>query len=74
MRTLEEREAIDDDAEEDENEGADDGVLRKLGARVALGNACMEGKDHGDADDEYECGEDQVGGGKTVPVGVMFFP
>ena len=71
MDEFEEREAVDDDAEEDEDEGADDGVLCEFGSRVAFGNARVEGEDDRNADNKDECGEDKVGGGEAVPVGVI---
>ena len=62
---------VDDDAEEDEDDGADDGVLCELGAGGAFGEARVEGEDDGDADDEDEGGEDEVGWSEAVPVGVI---
>src|SRR5881275_3012026 len=43
VNEMEVGEAVDDDAEEDEDDGADDGVPGELSARCALGEARVEG-------------------------------
>ena len=68
---MEEGEAVDDNAEEKENDGADDGVPGEFGARGAFGQSRVEGEDDGDAHDEDKGGKDQVGGREAVPVGVI---
>ncbi len=71
---MEEGEAVDEEAEQKEDDGAADGVEDEGGFGVAFGEAGLRGEDGGDADEEEEGGEDEVGGGEAVPVGVLHGP
>ena len=71
---MEEGEAVDEEAEEIEGDGSADGVEEEGGFGVAFGEAGLRGEDGGDADEEEEGGEDEVGGGEAVPVSVLHGP
>jgi len=71
---MEEGEAVDEQAEEKEGDGSANGVEEKRGFAVAFGETRLRGEDGGDADEEEEGGEDEVGGGEAVPVGVLHGP
>ncbi len=67
-------EIVNDDAEGEEGGGAADGLPGELGAGDAAGKAGFEGEDDRGSDDKEESGEDEVGGGEAVPVGVLHEP
>jgi len=66
-----EGEGVDDESEEEEDDGALDGLRGEFGAGYAFGQVGFKGENDGDADDEEEGGEDEVGGGHAVPVGML---
>src|SRR5271165_7121044 len=71
MIEREERKAVDDAAEREDDESPLHGVAGKLGARCSALDAGMKGEHDGGADDEDKGGEDEVGGGEAVPLGVV---
>jgi hypothetical protein len=71
MRKVKVGEAVDDDTEQNQDNRADDRVLRKLRARCTPGEACVGREDDGDTNDEDERGKDQVSGCEAIPVGVV---
>src|ERR1017187_988604 len=71
---VEEREAVDDDAEEKEDDRAAKGMEEERLAGGSVGEAGGSGEDGGDADEKEESGEDEIGGSKAIPLRVLERP
>ena len=61
------REAVDDDAEEKQDDRAAKGVEKERLARRSAGEPGSGGEDGGDTDQKEEGGEDEIGGSEAVP-------
>jgi len=71
---MKEGEAVDEKAEEEEQNGAAEGVKEDGAAADTGGQARCGGEDKGDADQEQKGRKDEVGGGEAVPDGVFEGP
>ena len=74
VREMEEREAVDDDAEDDEDDGPLRGMFRQHALWRSARQPRAESKHDRHPDDEGERGKDEVGGGEAVPFGVIHEP
>ena len=71
---VKEGEAVDHDAEQKQNDGAPDNLQKQLLLRYAARKSRRSRNDSGDSDDEQKRGEDDIGGGATVPLRVKQRP